>query len=251
MVGTGRKLERKLPYLLSSITPAWYHPYVQFEVTIDTHCSQTVDPLLSNSGKGGNAAAGKIPQWPPLKDHKLWICHATWWLYCNLQLPVCCEFRVVKCEVQNSDLRFIHKVICRVVGHGTAVTYLGIKWRRTSATVWSWLDIVSTSWRYRPRRSWLGSVYVPASSQTVDNNLSLFWIAHPIAPELQYDLNTQECTTRINLTTSLKTDVDNFRRHKELSIHQPNFILAAWKVWHCMDWRFCGVLSCCPCGEDR
>ena len=42
MVDTGSKLERKLPYLLASITPAWYYPYVHFEVTIDTHCSQTV-----------------------------------------------------------------------------------------------------------------------------------------------------------------------------------------------------------------
>ena len=42
MVGTGRKIPWRLPYLLSSITPAWYHPYVHFEVTIDTHCSQTM-----------------------------------------------------------------------------------------------------------------------------------------------------------------------------------------------------------------
>jgi hypothetical protein len=33
----------------------------------------------------------------------------------------------LKREVQNSDLRFIHKVICSMVGRGPAVTYLGIK----------------------------------------------------------------------------------------------------------------------------
>ena len=73
MVGTVRKLERRHPYLLSSIVTAWYYPCVHFEVTIDTHCSQTVrlshcsvNPLLRNSGKDGTAAAGKIPQWPPL-----------------------------------------------------------------------------------------------------------------------------------------------------------------------------------------
>ena len=64
MVGTVRKLERRHPYLLSSIVTAWYYPCVHFEVTIDTHCSQTVrlshcsvNLLLRNSGKDGTAAA--------------------------------------------------------------------------------------------------------------------------------------------------------------------------------------------------
>ena len=37
-----RKIPWRLSYLLSSITPAWYHPYVHFEVSINTHCSQTM-----------------------------------------------------------------------------------------------------------------------------------------------------------------------------------------------------------------
>ena len=106
MVGTVRKLERRHPYLLSSIVTAWYYPCVHFEVTIDTHCSQTVrlshcsvNPLLRNSGKDGTAAAkylsghhcvdGKVLVLTTLdiskdqenighvKDHGLWICHAT------------------------------------------------------------------------------------------------------------------------------------------------------------------------------
>ena len=44
----------------------------------------------------------------------------------------------------------------------------------------------------------------------MDNNLSLFWIAHLFALELRYDLNTQEWPSRINLTTSLKSDVKIF-----------------------------------------
>jgi len=129
MVGTVRKLERRHPYLLSSIVTAWYYPCVHFEVTIDTHCSQTVrlshcsvNPLLRNSGKDGTAAAkylsghhcvdGKVlvsttvmrghmsvfhiiqqivmrtdeyrmdiskdqENIGHVKDHGLWICHAT------------------------------------------------------------------------------------------------------------------------------------------------------------------------------
>ena len=213
MVGTGRKLERRLPYLLSSITPAWYYPYVQFEVYIDTHCSQTValfcrpaaqeflerwqcscrqntsvattvlierflfqrlswgltcpsfilsNKLSSRTGEYRMDISKDQENIGHVKGHELWICHATGWLCCNLQLPVRCEFRVLKHEVQNSDLRFIHKVICRVVGHGTAVTYLGIKRRHPSATVSIWLDIVSA----RPLKSWLSSLYVLDSKFT-------------------------------------------------------------------------------------
>ena len=53
---------------------------------------------------------------------------------------------------------------------------------------------------YSRLRSWLGSLYVPTSSQTVDNNLSLFWIAHLIALDLRYYLNTQ-VHTKVKPTT--------------------------------------------------